>query len=97
MKSYYDLDILLKKAKQVKSDKKKWLFVIGIEKYRHTDNISYARRSAEMFAKTAKKRLGVPERNSIVLLDDRATQAGIKTSMRKMIKRVKKDVTIYFY
>ena len=97
LRNYAELDNLLKKSKQVKTNNKKWLFVVGIEKYEYTDNISYATRSAKMFAKTSQKRLGVPKRNSYVLLNDNATQAEIKTKMRKMLRRVKKGDTIYFY
>ena len=57
LRNYAELDNLLKKSKQVKTNNKKWLFVVGIEKYEYTDNISYATRSAKMFAKTSQKRL----------------------------------------
>ncbi len=95
--NYSELDTLLKKSKQLKRSHKKWLFVVGIEKYQYTDNISYATRSAEMFTKTAQKRLGIFKENSYVLLNANATQAEIKTKMRKMLRRVKKGDTIYFY
>jgi uncharacterized caspase-like protein len=88
---------MLKKKKYTKIDKKKWLFVIGIEKYEYTDNIRYAKKSAELFAKAVQKRLGVARRNSFVLINDNATQAEIKTKFRKMLHRVKKGDTIYFY
>ncbi len=97
LNNFRELDNLLKNSKQVKQDKKKWLFVVGIEKYEYTDNISYAKRSADMFVKTAQKRLGVPKANSYVLINNNASQAKIKTSMKKMLRRVKKGDTIYFY
>jgi Protein of unknown function (DUF1566) len=97
LNNFRELDNLLKNSKQVKQDKKKWLFVVGIEKYEFTDNISYAKRSADMFVKTAQKRLGVPKVNSYVLINNNASQAKIKTSMKKMLRRVKKGDTIYFY
>ena len=97
LKSFNDLDLLLAKTKTQKRDKKKWLFVIGIEKYDYTDNIRFAKRSAEMFVKVAHKKLGVLKQNSYVLIDGQATQAKIKTSMKKMLRRVKMGDTIYFY
>ena len=97
LKNFRELDNLLKNSRAVKTSKKKWLFVVGIEKYEYTDNISYAKRSAQMFAKTAQKKLGVPKRNSFVLINDDATQAEIKTKFRKMLRRVKSGDTIYFY
>jgi hypothetical protein len=95
--NYSELDNLLKNSKALKTSKKKWLFVVGIENYEYTDNIVYAKRSAQMFAKTAQKKLGVPKQNSFVLINDNATQAEIKTNMRRMLSRVKSGDTIYFY
>jgi len=87
----------LKKSVKIKEDKHKWLFVVGIEKYDYTDNIVYSKRSAEMFVKIAHKNLGVPKQNSFVMIDSQASQAKIKTSMKKLLRRVKEGDTIYFY
>ncbi len=97
LKSFNDLDKLLEKAPQAKTDKTKWLFVIGIEQYDFTDNISYAKRSAEMFVKTTQKRLGIPKENAYVMLDSEASQARIKTNLKKMLRRVQAGDSIYFY
>lgn len=97
LKSFNDLDKLLKRAKAARADKRKWLFVIGIEQYEYTDNIAYARRSAEMFVKTAQKVLGVPKQNSYIMLNAKASQAHIKTNLKKMLRRVQSGDTIYFY
>ena len=97
LKNFNELDNLLKKSKQAVSDKKKWLFVVGIEKYAYTDNISYAQRSAEMFAQTMQKTAGVPKENSFILIDNHATQAEIKTNLKRMLSRIKSGDTIYFY
>ena len=93
----HELDDMLKKSVAVKKDPKKWLFVVGIEKYDYTSNISYAKRSAQMFTKTAQKRLGVPKSNTYTLINSSATQAKIKTGLRKLLRRVEKGDTIYFY
>ena len=97
LNNFGELDALLKDAKTVPQDSHKWLFVIGIEKYQFTDNISYAQRSAEMFAKTAQKRLGVLKENTFSLINEHATETEIKTNMKKLIARVKAGDTIYFY
>jgi uncharacterized caspase-like protein len=97
LRDFNELDRLLKSTSPTTKDRKKWLFVIGIEKYQYTDNISYARRSAEMFVKVAQKKLGVPKRNSFVLIDSHATQADIKNRFKKLLRRVKNGDTIYFY
>ena len=93
----HELDNLLKKTSSVKKDKRKWLFAIGIEQYDSTSNISYAQRSAEMFVKIAHKKLGIPKQNTYTLINYNATQAKIKTNFKKLLRRVKKGDTIYFY
>lgn len=93
----HELDRLLDKSKAVKKDKKKWLFVIGIEKYDSTANIAYATRSAKMFTKSVQKKLGVLPQNSYVLLNGSATQAKIKIGLKKLLRKVKMGDTIYFY
>jgi len=97
LNNFSELDKLLDSSAKVEEDKTKWLFVVGIEKYEFTDNISYAKRSAEMFVKVAHKNLGVKKVNSFVMINDGATQAKIKTNMKKMLRRVKDGDTIYFY
>ena len=97
LNNFTELDTLLKNAKQAAPDAKKWLFVVGIEKYSHTDNISYANRSAQMFIKTAQKSLGIPTVQTYTMLDTQASVANIKTSMTKLLRRVKSGDTIYFY
>ncbi len=97
LKNFNELKNLLRKSKTVRKDSKKWLFTVGIEQYQYTNSISYAKRSAEMFKAVMKKRLGVPENNCYTMIDARASQARIKTNMKKMLRRVKKGDTIYFY
>lgn len=92
-----DLDDLLAKAPNAKIDPKKWLFVVGLENYKYTDAIVYAKRSAQMFAKVAQKTLGVPRQNSYELIDEGATAAEIKNKMKMMLRNVKAGDTIYFY
>lgn len=92
-----DLDELLANAPKAKQDKSKWLFVVGIENYKYTDNIVYAKRSADMFAKTAKKVLGVPDENSYLLINENATAMEIKNRMKMMLRNVKEGDTVYFY
>lgn len=97
LNNFRELDNLLKKSQQVKTDKTKWLFMVGIEKYEYTDNISYAKKSAKMFKDVIQKRLGVKESNYFTMINEQASQAKIKTSMKKLLRRVKSGDTIYFY
>ena len=97
LQDFKELDRMLASTGSTKKDPKKWLFVIGIEKYKFTDNISYATRSAQMFADIANKKLGIPKEQSFVLLNNDATQATIKTNLQKLLNRVKPGDEIYFY
>jgi len=92
-----DIPSLLANIKQTKIDSKKWLFVVGIENYAETDNIKYSKRSAEAFKNVAKKTLGISERHSYTLIDNKATGTAIKNRLRLLLSEVKKGDTIYFY
>jgi len=92
-----DLEEKLGSIAQRKEDSTKWLFVVGIEQYQYTDDIVYAKHSAQMFTKTMQRVFGVPQKNTYLLIDSDATQAEIRTGLKKMLRRVKKDDTIYFY
>jgi len=92
-----DIPTLLSKMKQTKIDNKKWLFIIGIEHYNETDNILYAKRSAETFKKVVQKSLGISERHSYTLIDNKATGTAIKNRIKLLLSEVKRGDTIYFY
>ena len=92
-----DVPQLLARAQPVAEDRSKWLFVIGIETYKATDDILFSRRSAELFKQVAMKTLGIRERQAYVLLDDEATSAGIQDKLRFMLRNVKAGDKIYFY
>ena len=91
-------------------DKKNWLFVIGIEDYQKSDKISFSKRSAELFTKTAMKVFGVPAYNTYFITDDgktnikalknrtyRATAGSLRDQMRYLVRDIKKGDNIYFY
>ncbi|MDQ1340079.1 MAG: hypothetical protein QG567_1236 [Campylobacterota bacterium] len=92
-----DIPELLTKIQPAAIDKKKWLFVVGIEDYTETDKIAFAKRSAESFAKVAQKTLGVSDRNTYALIDSKATAGSIKDKLNLLLNEVKEGDTIYFY
>ena len=96
-KEYDDIPRLLRRHKQVKVDKRKWLFVIGAGEYKETSDIQYSRRSADLFAKVASKVLGIAPSRSVVLLDKDATSGSIESGLRGMLRKVKGGDTLYFY
>jgi hypothetical protein len=92
-----DIPTLLKNTKARKVDNKRWLFVIGIEDYQQTDDIKFAKRSAELFVQVAQKKLGVSERNTYSLINDGATVASIKGQIKLMLRNVQEGDEIFFY
>lgn len=92
-----DIPQLLAQTPAAAIDRKKWLFVIGIEQYDQTDNILYSRRSAELFSQVASKTLGVHESRRVVLLDKHASSGRIQDELRLMLSKVAEGDQIYFY
>ncbi len=92
-----DLERALKKSPKVEQSSKKWAFVIGVEDYVFTEKITYAKRSAELYAKVLTKTQGVPRNHITLLLNERATGNIIKNSLKSMLRKVKEGDTIYFY
>lgn len=82
---------------QAMLDKSKWLVVIGIEEYEYSDNIKYSKKSAELFTKTIQKVFGVPNENTLSLIDNDATMGKIKIKLKKLLRRVQSGDSIYFY
>lgn len=75
-----------------------WAFVIGAEKYLNTDDILYARRSAELFVQALVKVKGVPEGHIITMMDEEATSGNIKTKLQKLLEQgISQGDTLYFY
>ncbi|MGB5964278.1 MAG: caspase family protein [Sulfurimonadaceae bacterium] len=87
----------LSKMKEAKEDRRKWLVVIGIENYVRTDAIIYSKKSAYTYTKVMQKLLGVSEGHTLSLINEQATSSGIKIELDKILSRVKKGDTLYFY
>lgn len=92
-----DIPQLFNQVAAAPIDRKKWLFVVGVGQYEQTDDILYSKRSAEWFAKTAAKTLGVQKGRQIVLLDKQATSGAIKDQLKLMLSKVKAGDEIIFY
>ena len=92
-----DIPALLKKMRGHPVDKSRWLLVIGAEKYRSTDDILYAERSAKLFTEAAVRALGVRKGNVVALYNEQATGGGIKHETRRLLENVREGDTIYFY
>jgi hypothetical protein len=92
-----DLANDVEKLSAAPEDAKKWLFLVAVENYKETDNVLFAKHSADLLATTLKKRLGVSNRNAYVLIDGNATAGAISDKLEQMLANIKADDTIYFY
>ncbi len=92
-----DIPQKLERFTAAEIDPNKWLFVIGVEKYRKTDNIVFSRRSAELFAEVAHKTLGIGKDRTTILLDDAASSGAIEDNLRELLEKVDQEDSIYFY
>lgn len=89
--------VLLAQKPAATINKKRWLFVIGIENYRKTDSILYSRNSAETFSKVASHTLGIHPSRRVVLLDEQASGGAIQDELRLMLRKVREGDEVYFY
>ena len=86
-----DIPELLAGAAAAPPDDRLWLFAIGIEKYAATADISYSRRSAELFVETVRKRLGVPAHHVFALYDEQASSGLIMDKLALMNRRMAEE------
>ncbi len=92
-----DIRALIKKTKKAYSDYKSWLFVVSIEDYDHADKVLFADRTATAVLDAFQKKMGIPERHTIVLRNQEATGTNILLALEAMVKRIQPKDTVYFY
>jgi caspase domain-containing protein len=77
---------------------KDWGLVIGIEEYAGLPVVNYAKRDALIVKEYFNKVLGVPEENTITLIDKDATKARIEGYIKQYLPdNVSKETTLYVY
>ncbi len=92
-----DLAPLLKNMKAEKANLKNWLFAVAIENYDEADAVIYAKNSAKSLITAMQKRLGISERNTYALIDEKATGGAIKGQLERLLENVKEGDNVYFY
>ncbi len=93
-----DLTPLVEGLRPAPLDNSKWAFIVGAEEYKNTDNILYARRSAELFAKAIQLTQGIPKGHIRALYDQEATSGNLKTSLQHFLEQgIQSGDTVYFY
>lgn len=91
------LNGLIEDSEQAPIDAKRWAFIVAVEEYENTDEVKYSQNSGESFELLANHSLGVSQRRTYSLIDERATTSRILDSLDALIKNVKKGDTIFFY
>jgi hypothetical protein len=84
----------------VAEDPRKWAVVVGVERYREPLAVATGAESdARAFADFARRRLGVPEANTRILLGDRATRADLAGALMEWLPRnaVEPGGTVYVF
>src|SRR5690606_33918330 len=80
-----ELEKKLAKIKPSPIDNKKWHFVMGVEKYKESDDVIFAKRSADLFVKTIQKTQGISNRNTYALINEEATSGAIKDKLKRLL------------
>lgn len=92
-----DLAPLIAGLQAVPSENEKFAVIIGIEDYKSTETVDFAKNSAESFKNVAIKVLGVPESNIYLLLNADATGSNIKARLKHYASKLTDGSTLYFY
>jgi len=92
-----DLPARLKKARAARPDPRRYLLAVGIGDYDEVPDVPFADRSAELFAETFRKLLGVPKDNTIVLRNGKATGSRILSRLQRILNRLEPEDQLYFY
>lgn len=88
----------LGQARKVKSDRRKWAVVIGIERYRKSAPVQFAESDARTMRDYLTNYIGVPEENTITLINDMATKAEIEVTIKDRLKGLfREGDTLYLY
>ncbi len=93
---YGELSNLLSEQFEVEKDLNKYLFAVSIGDYDEAPDVSFANNSGDMFVK-ALKQLGVPEENTMVLSNSKATGTRIISRLKRILNRLDENSELYFY
>ena len=82
----------------VPADPKKWALVVGIERYSHLPAVEFAASDARTAANYFINLLGVPERNVILLENEKATRSAVTSKLKDYLpSNLGKDSVLYVY
>ncbi len=79
-------------------DPEKWALVVGLERYSHLPAVEYAGSDAETAANYFTNLLGVPEKNVILLENEKATRSAVVARLKDYLPaNLDGDATLYVY
>jgi len=85
-------------ANKVKPDRHKWAVVIGIERYRKSAPVQFAESDARTMRDYLTNYLGVPEENTITIINDMATKAELEVMIKDRLRGLMREGdTLYLY
>jgi hypothetical protein len=80
------------------TDPRKWALVVGIEKYSHLPSVEFAASDARKVSNYFVNLLGVPERNVILLENDKATRSAVMSKVKDYLaSNTDAESTLYVY
>jgi uncharacterized caspase-like protein len=81
-----------------RADRRRWAFIVGIEKYRKAPPVEFAGRDAYAMREYAVRLLGVPADQVVLLLDDQATKGEIQVVLEdRLQQQVQSGDVVYVY
>jgi hypothetical protein len=80
------------------TDPRKWALVVGIEKYSHLPSVEFAASDARKVSNYFVNLLGVPEKNVILLENDKATRSAVVSKVKDYLaNNTDGESTLYVY
>jgi hypothetical protein len=92
-----DLLELVRSYRPVPLDYRKYAIVIGIETYTETTAARFAARDALVMQELFMRRFGVPEKNIISLVNEKATLGAIRNQLGNKLHGLPEDATLYVF
>jgi hypothetical protein len=92
-----DLLELVRSYRPVAPDYRKYAIVIGIENYTETTPARFATRDAQVMQELFIRRFGVPEKNIISLVNEKATLGAIRNQLGNKLHGLPEDATLYVF
>jgi len=88
---------LVRSYRPAPPDYSKYAVIIGIENYAETTQARFATRDAEIMRELMIRRFGVPEKNIISLVNEKATLGAIRNQLGSKLQAIPANATLYIF